>query len=337
MAKRNVKQGTPAASKLQQAARAAAPARAIEPLEGRVLFAVFTWDGGGGNNNWTTPANWVGDTAPTGGAADQVVFGDVGAARKTNTNDFPAGTEFEKIKFASGGWTIGGNPIVLNDDIDAQAAASGTNSVNLDITMTVGETPVSSFLPGGSTLIVNGNINNQGNRLRLAGVSQVTVNGVISGPGTLEKDASGPSTITADNTYTGGTNVKTALTIDHTGSGTATGTGAVTVTSGGDLRGRGRVGATTVQSGGDFFPGVGNNSVGVLTTGDLDLASGSRLGLNINGTNAGTDHDQIAVNGTVTLGATSTLQLTSGAGFTPTNGPPLKNRTNTGSDPTAGP
>ena len=81
-----------------------------------------------------------------------------------------------------------------------------------------------------------------------------------------------------------------------------------------------------------MFPGVGNNSVGVLSTGDLTLASGSRLGLNINGTTAGTTYDQIAVAGTVTLGATSSLQLTAGAGFTPTNGLSFTILTNEGED-----
>ena len=29
--------------------------------------APYTWDGGGGNNNASTPANWVGDAAPSAG------------------------------------------------------------------------------------------------------------------------------------------------------------------------------------------------------------------------------------------------------------------------------
>jgi hypothetical protein len=331
--KRIVKKTTRATA-VRAAARYAAPTRAIESLEGRTLFAVFVWDGGGNNNNWTTGANWVGDNAPAAG--DSVSFGEAGAARKSNTNDFAAGTVFENIVFTSGGWTIGGNPLVLNDDITATLATSGTNSVNMDITMSEGETPISSFLPGGATLIVNGNINSQGNTLRLAGVSQTTVNGVISGPGVLSKDASGPATLTGDNTYSGGTNVvaSSTLTINHTGAGTATGTGPTTVS--GDLRGAGRVGALTVASGGDLFPGVGNNSTGLLSTGDLSLGAGSRLGLNFNGTTAGTDYDQLAVTGAVTINPAATLQLTTGAGFTPGNGVTFTIISNDGGDAVSG-
>ncbi len=36
----------------------------MEALEDRSLMAVMTWDGGGGDNNWLTAANWKGDFAP---------------------------------------------------------------------------------------------------------------------------------------------------------------------------------------------------------------------------------------------------------------------------------
>src|SRR5215218_1766759 len=65
-------QGTSGQTTQARKRQVVAPAarRAVETLEGRILFAAFTWDGGGNNNNWTTAANWVGDVAPTGGAAD---------------------------------------------------------------------------------------------------------------------------------------------------------------------------------------------------------------------------------------------------------------------------
>src|SRR5688572_21836500 len=73
--------------------------RPVETLEGRVLFATFTWDGGGGDDNWTTGANWAGDTAPTGAnPAEELIF-PAGAARPTNTNDFAADPPFDTINF----------------------------------------------------------------------------------------------------------------------------------------------------------------------------------------------------------------------------------------------
>ena len=68
------------------------------------------WDGGGGNDNWTTGVNWVGDVAPLAGAT--LIFPS-GAARLTNVNDFPAGTAFQDIIFNAGGYTISGNSINL--------------------------------------------------------------------------------------------------------------------------------------------------------------------------------------------------------------------------------
>ncbi len=47
----------------------------FEPLENRSLLSVTTrvWDGGSMvDNNWMTPANWVGDEAPQPGDALQV-------------------------------------------------------------------------------------------------------------------------------------------------------------------------------------------------------------------------------------------------------------------------
>ena len=49
------------------------PWACMEALEQRQLLAVVIWDGGAGNNNWSTPQNWVGDVAPT--FADDVSIG----------------------------------------------------------------------------------------------------------------------------------------------------------------------------------------------------------------------------------------------------------------------
>src|SRR5688572_17588653 len=86
----------------------------VERLEGRVLFAAFNWSGAGGDDNWSTAANWAGNVAPTGATpADTLVFSGT-AARKTNTNDLGAGGQFASITFTgTGGFTIGGSSIAL--------------------------------------------------------------------------------------------------------------------------------------------------------------------------------------------------------------------------------
>ncbi len=328
----------------------AAGGKAIETLEGRVLFAVFTWDGGGANDNWTTAANWAFDhdanaatpaldQAPPADGTAQLDFG--GSARKTTNNDYPANTVFEDIEFLNGGWTLGGNAVVINDDVTS-SAESGTNTVNFGITMTeiptAGNPPSSFIANNASALVINGPVTVQaGDILGLRGVSEVTVNGTITGPGGLLKDASGATTLVGDNTYAGNTTIESnsLLTLNHTGGGSATGTGAVRVD--GDLRGVGRVGGPlSVREGGDLFPGVGNNTSGVINSGNLLLDGGSRLGINAAGTTAGTGYDQLAVTGTVTIDPEAVLQLTPAEGFTPGNGATFVIISNDGTDGVTG-
>ncbi|MDW8267412.1 MAG: autotransporter-associated beta strand repeat-containing protein, partial [Gemmataceae bacterium] len=59
-----------------------------------------TWDGGGTNDFWTNPVNWVGDVAPN--PNDILVF--AGTLRLTNTNNFPANTPFQAIVFDATGF-----------------------------------------------------------------------------------------------------------------------------------------------------------------------------------------------------------------------------------------
>ncbi|HWJ50136.1 MAG TPA: hypothetical protein VNR42_03890, partial [Solirubrobacteraceae bacterium] len=57
---------------------------------GSIVAATGTWTGAGGDNFWSTAANW-GGTVPVAGY--DLVFPN-GAARLTNTNDLSAGTSF---------------------------------------------------------------------------------------------------------------------------------------------------------------------------------------------------------------------------------------------------
>ncbi|MFL5327753.1 MAG: beta strand repeat-containing protein [Gemmataceae bacterium] len=82
----------------------------------------------------------------------------------------------------------------------------------------------------------------------------------------------------------------------------------------GTLGGSGIAGTVTVISTGAVSPG---SSPGKLSTGNIGFNSGSIFSVELNGPNAGTNYDQLAVLGTVTLGG-ATLQGT--VGFLPTGG-----------------
>lgn len=107
-----------------------------------------TWDGGGGDANWTTGLNWVSNLAPV--ANDSLVFD--GAVQVANTNDFAAGTQFNGLTFAptAGVFVIGGNSINLGGNIVNNSA--NTQTLNMDLALLQNTTysgPGSAILGGG--------------------------------------------------------------------------------------------------------------------------------------------------------------------------------------------
>src|SRR5688500_1571228 len=72
---------------------------------------VRVWDGGGPNNLWLTPANWVGDVAPAAG--DTLAFPVDGMQ---SSNNFPAYTAFESL-LISNNCQLNGNPLALSSGI----------------------------------------------------------------------------------------------------------------------------------------------------------------------------------------------------------------------------
>jgi hypothetical protein len=87
------------------------------------------------------------------------------------------------------------------------------------------------------------------------------------------------------------------------------------------------VGALTVQAGGTVAPG---NSPGILSTGNYNQAG--TLSLELNGTLAGAEYDQVNVIGTVNLSGL----LTATVGYTPVNDQLLFILNNDGSDAITG-
>jgi fibronectin-binding autotransporter adhesin len=105
--------------------------------------------------------------------------------------------------------------------------------------------------------------------------------------GSLGLTKGGASTLilSGNNTYSGATTISGGLLkVNNVSNSSATGTGAVSVASGGTLGGAGFIsGAVTVSNGGIIAPG---NSVGTLTVGSLVLSAGSILNYEFNNTPA---------------------------------------------------
>jgi len=220
------------------------------------------------------------------------------------------------------------NENVVANQTETIASLAGTGTVNLGAS-------------GGATLITGGDN------------TSTTYSGVITGAsGKFTKQGTGIQTLSGASTYTGLTTVNAgALIVSGSLSGTAGisvadgatfgGTGTITVASGGQVS---ISGGTT---GGTLAPGnlgVGNTSQpGILTItdpgtpalgGTLSLAATSHLSLQLGGTTAGTQYDQIVVNGTVSLAGDATISLFND--YTPTIGDKLYLIINDGSDAIAG-
>lgn len=144
--------------------------------------------------------------------------------------------------------------------------------------------------------------------------TDAVLSGVISGNAnqTFSKTGTGTLSLTAANTYSGGTTVNAGALLVNNASGSGTGSGAVSVLAGGTIGGSGIIaGSTTVA--GTLSPG---NSLGLLTFNDttagvanLTLQTGSNSIFEINGNTRGTLYDAVDIEGALVYDGTLTLNF----------------------------
>lgn len=163
-----------------------------------VFAATVTWDGGGGDDNFSTGANWVGDAAPVAG--DDLVFDNdtVDFDSETPNNDLVAGTSYNSITFQGSGEdfaTITGNAFELVAGITDSSTTAGL-IISADVTVTADQTFGDANITGG--LVLNG-----GTTLDLSG-SSASITGVVSGAGAVDVNSPVAASFTAANTYSGG-------------------------------------------------------------------------------------------------------------------------------------
>ena len=137
-----------------------------------------SWDGGAGDNAWSSPANWASDIALTAGKT--IDFG--GTTNLAPGNDFPVGTTFAGITFdpTAGSFNLTGNSITLAGGVTNLSAASQTISLGLSLS---------------------------GDCVFSTAAGDMTVNGPVSSTGGLVKAGAGTLTVAGTNTYTGRTAV----------------------------------------------------------------------------------------------------------------------------------
>lgn len=199
--------------------------------------------------------------------------------------------------------------------LTASGAKLNVNGVTQAVGSIAGVTGTEVQLGGGSLFTGSDN-------------TSTSFDGAITGNGTLAKQGTGTWTLGGNNTIGGNVLVNDG-TLLVSGSLSAT---AVNVGTGATLAGSGTVtAAVDIQSGGIISLGA---SVGQLDTGNFNLSTGSLMMLEIGGTVAGTQYDQLNVSGSITLGGTLSLALVNG--FTPLPGQMFWVGLNNDSDSIAG-
>ena len=188
---------------------------------------------------------------------------------------------------ASGGARALANHLVLDGD----AAISGSNALTLT---------------GGLTLARNRD-------LTVSNTALTTLAGVIDESGgsrVLAKYGDGELVLTGASTYTGGTLIAEGTVRTNNLGGSAFGTGAVTVASGGTLTGAGLF-TGALQNNGTYAPG---NSPALQALSSFSQGPGGLLIMEIEGLARGAGYDALDVTGSAHFGGT--LQVTFLGGFT---------------------
>jgi len=157
---------------------------------------------------------------------------------------------------------------------------------------------------------------NRSNDLTYAGTitdyPSATYAATTAGSGSVVKTGTGTLTLSGNNTYSNGTTVLAGNLRVANSSGSATGSGPVSVNSSATLSGNGAIaGSVSVLSGAHLAPGT---SPGVLTLGGLSLIPGSQLDFELATPATGSDRTIITNPGALSITG-GTLNITALTGF----------------------
>ena len=166
-----------------------------------------TWDGGGapgGNLDWITGTNWVGDIAPVNNGTANVVF--AGTIDNNPGPNLNQNWNVNSLVFnAAGAFALGSTGSFTLTVQGGGITNSGVNTQMINHALALGAAQSWNASPGG--LIFSGAVNNGGNLLTLTG-GGMNISNVLSGAGGLTVNSSS-SVLSgaAANTYSGTTTV----------------------------------------------------------------------------------------------------------------------------------
>jgi autotransporter-associated beta strand protein len=283
-----------------------------------VAQTTVVWTGAAANNSWTSGANWSPSRGANAWATTEIAqFGSAGSQTLISwpAQNFTANTlTIGAVEAASSraqliaignnnttgvAGTLALTGVTMGGDANVILKNSSNQLFRIQPSINGGTSPLSLTLSNATT-----------NQVIIDGSGDILISAVVQGVGrslTKSGTGSGELKLTGANTYSGGTviNSGTVYASNANLADSATGTGTVTVNSGGTLGGVGRAaGAVTVNSDGTLAPG---ESVGTLTLGDgVDLLG--TLSIEYDDT-LSQKVDLAVVTGNLSLGAASVLEF----------------------------
>jgi hypothetical protein len=175
----------------------------------QVQAITFTWSGGG-NNEWQMGAS--GDTTNWESAPDYFATGDTAIFTTTGagTVTLVGGISPAETRITSGTYNFAGSGYLANGVVNVESGAS------LTFSNTAANTHSDTNIASGGTVNVSignslgeGTVTNNGT-LQITFATDDTVNNILAGSGTINKEGAGKLTLTGNSTATGGTlNVNT--------------------------------------------------------------------------------------------------------------------------------
>ncbi|MCE9563254.1 MAG: autotransporter-associated beta strand repeat-containing protein [Planctomycetes bacterium] len=271
----------------------------LEILDDRITPATFAWTGSGGGGLFSNANNWndaLTGLTSTPGAGDRLIFPLNGPSPPgTVTNDLTAGTAFNSITFLSAGWTINGNTIGITSAIHDTTNIAGTNTINAPLsfaaaTSSVGINVVNPSGTATNLLAVTGTVDLANVGFTFSGFGNLTFNNTAvlsnsTGTGGIVANGPGTLTLSAADTYTGGTTINGGNLIAQ-GNATVLGTGAVTVNDGGTLQIGVNLITNPLNLNGDGFGGNGAMLFpsGGIYSGNIVLQTSSSINIANSGT-----------------------------------------------------
>ncbi|MFI5356642.1 MAG: beta strand repeat-containing protein [Opitutales bacterium] len=236
------------------------------------------WTSNGGDGQWGTGSNWVGNTVPP--TYTDVLLDNSYATTNQAINLGGVTRTVRSLQIdAPFSYTLSNGTIALNANGVTGPSGIFVSATHGNANQTIGANltaanAVTFSNNSTGTLALNGTFNNGGNAFTVAGSGNTTFGGVVSGAGALTKNDAGNATFSTANTFSGGTTLNAGtLTANNA---TALGTGTVVINGG-------TIASTASSNIGNTLTLQGNAGLTNITTSGTLTQTGGNYTLNLSG------------------------------------------------------